>query len=213
MSEEKTFRQLCRRIEDLVARIETLADPNARANALELTQSLMELHGAGLERLMEIMADAGDIGFAMMDDFASDELVGSLLLLYGLHPHDLESRVLTALDKARPFLRSHGGDVELIGISEGVVRLRLAGSCRSCPSSAETLKRAVEKAIYEAAPDVTDILTEGQLVERELAANGLVQLKGVSGDHANGRGYDRCLSVGAEERGVLHSTVKGESHG
>src|SRR5215510_5591795 len=162
MSEEKDFQQLSQRIERLIARIEAAPDPNVRADALELTRSLMELHGGALDRLMEIVAQAGASGYALMDDFAGDDLVASMLLLYGLHPHDLETRVRKALDKARPLMRSHGGDVELVGVAEGVVRLRLVGSCNGCPSSTLTLKLAIEQAIYDAAPDVTEIVTEVQ---------------------------------------------------
>jgi Fe-S cluster biogenesis protein NfuA len=210
MNEEKAFQRLGQRIERLIARIEAAPDPSVRADALELTRSLMELHGAALDRLMEIVAQAGAAGYALMDDFAGDDLVASLLLLYGLHPHDLETRVRKALDKARPFLHSHGGDVELLGVVEGVVRLRLAGSCPSCPSSTMTLKLAIEQAIYEAAPDVTEIIIEGQIVREELApANGLVQLRGLSGAHK----YDECVSVGAARQNIPRSTMKGETHG
>src|SRR5262245_26984076 len=210
MGEEKAFNQLSRRIEGLVARIETVADPNARADALHLAQSLMELHGAGLDRLMEIVAGAGASGSALMNDFAEDALVASLLLLYGLHPHDLQTRVMMALEKTRPFLHSHGGDVELLGVADGVVRLRLAGSCRSCPSSTMTLKLAIEQAIYEAAPDVTEIVTSGQTpLSASTRPNGLVQLNGLS----NGYKYDECVSVGGATQNILSSTVKGETHG
>lgn len=179
MNEEKAFRQLSLRIEGLIARIETAPDPNVRADALNLAQSLMELHGAGLDRLMQIVTQAGASGHALIDDFTGDNLVASLLLIYGLHPHDLETRVMKALDKTRPFLHSHGGDVELLGVAEGVVNLRLVGNCRSCPSSTETLKLAIEQAIYDAAPDVMEIITEGQIVLKEpVSVNGLVQLEG-----------------------------------
>jgi Fe-S cluster biogenesis protein NfuA/nitrite reductase/ring-hydroxylating ferredoxin subunit len=84
------------------------------------------------------------------------------LLLHDLHPVDLPTRVLGALENTRPYLKSHGGNVELVGIDEpGVVRLRLQGSCHGCPSSAMTLKLAIEQAIQEAAPDVTAIVVEG----------------------------------------------------
>jgi Fe-S cluster biogenesis protein NfuA len=201
MSEEKSFRQLSQRVEGLIAKTEAIADPNARANAMDLTQALMELHGAGLERLMDLVAKAGDSGFALMDEFAGDELVASLLLLYGLHPYDMETRVLTALEQARPVMKSHGGDVELLGIADGVVRLRLAGTCRGCPSSTVTLRQAVERAIYEAAPDVAEIFTEGVLAAGEPApANGLTQLKGLSGAPSNEQGYDQCVSLGPAGR-------------
>ena len=210
MSEENAFQRLSQRIEGLIAKIEAAPDTSVRADALNLAQSLMEMHGAGLDRMMEIVARAGASGYALMDDFAGDGLVASLLLLYGLHPHDLETRVLKALDEARPYLQSHGGDVEFLGVTDGAVRLRLAGSCRSCSSSTMTLKLAIERAIYEAAPDVTEIITEGQIAPKAPApANGLVQLEGLS----NSGGYDQRMSVGPSKRNLPQLTVKGDSHG
>ncbi len=184
MLEEKQFQQRMQQIEGLVRNIENLPDAVARTNALELVQALMEFHGAGLERLMEIVADAGEPGYRIFDDFARDHLVGSVLLLYGLHPLSLEARVSGALDKVRPYLDSHGGNVELLSVSDdGAVRLRLEGSCKSCPSSSMTLKLAIEEAIYEAAPDVTSIEAEG--VAEQPKATGFVQI----GKHApNGNG-------------------------
>ncbi len=163
------------RVEGLIRKIENLPDPEARAAAVELVQSLMDFHGAGLDRLMEIVAGAGEAGYAVFDKFAEDELVGSLLLLHGLHPVPLETRVMQALDEVRPYLDSHGGNVELLGVEEGVVRLRLQGSCKTCPSSSMTLKLAIEEAIYRAAPDVAAIEAEG-VAEQPPAPNGLVQI-------------------------------------
>jgi Fe-S cluster biogenesis protein NfuA len=142
------------RIEGLIRSAEQFVDPAAQAVARELVASLLELHGVGLARMLELAADERDA-------FARDGLVGSLLLLHGLHPQDLESRVAGALEKVRPFLHSHGGDVELIAVADGAVRLRMRGSCDGCPSSAATLKLTVEEAVYEAAPDVTLIEVEG----------------------------------------------------
>jgi Fe-S cluster biogenesis protein NfuA/nitrite reductase/ring-hydroxylating ferredoxin subunit len=145
-------------IEDLVLKLETGPEAELRGTAKELVQALMEFHGAGLERVLEILRGRGDAD-ATMDQLAQDELVQSLLLLYGLHPVDVESRVREALDKTRPYLRSHGGNVELVSIeADGSVRLRMQGSCHGCPSSAVTLKLAIEQAIREAAPDVTSIV-------------------------------------------------------
>ena len=162
MLEEKEFRQRIQRVEELVRKIETVADPEARASATELMQSLMDLHGAGLERMMEITFQAGEPGSQIIDNFARDELVGSLLLLYGLHPMTLEERVIQALDNVRPYLRSHGGNVELLSVTDGVVRLRLEGNGNGCGSSAGTLKLAIEGAVYDAAPDMTALEVEQQ---------------------------------------------------
>lgn len=185
-------------VEGLIRKIENLPDVEARASALELVQSLMDFHGAGLDRLMEIVAEAGDAGYAIFDNFARDNLVGSLLLLYGLHPVPLETRVTQALEKVRPYLDSHGGNVELIGVTDGVVRLRLQGSCKSCPSSSMTLKLAIEEAIYEAAPDVAAIEAEG--VTEQAAPTGFVQIgksdgKGGAEHPVNGKSWEEVSDV------------------
>ena len=170
-------------IEGLVKTIEELPDPDARASAIALVQSLMEFHGDALDRLMEIVAASGAHGYEMFDRFSADEKVSSLLLLYGLHPQPLETRVVNALDKVRPYLDSHGGNVELISVNEGVVRLRLTGSCKSCPSSTQTLKNAIEESILAAAPDVVSIETENE----QVAQNEFVQIGNFVGAALRGR--------------------------
>ena len=170
---ENVLAKSIEQIEELVQRIEDLPDPNARSSALALVQALMDFHGEALDRLMEIVASQGEQGYLIFNKFSADELVSNLLLLYGLHPLPLEERVAQALEKVRPHLDSHGGNVELLSITDGVVRLRLEGTCRGCPSSAETLKLAIESAIYSAAPDVVSIEAEGALTE---TPKGLVQI-------------------------------------
>lgn len=162
-------------IEQLIYKVETEADEKTRAAVVKLVQSLMEFHGAGIERMMEIAAEKGESGFAIIDDYGRDELVRSLLFLYGQHPVSLEERVMQGLDEARPFLQTHDGNVELLGITDGVVYLRLKGNCDGCPSSADTLKLAIEKAILEAAPDVLEIVVEG-VVEEKPPTNGFVSI-------------------------------------
>jgi Fe-S cluster biogenesis protein NfuA/nitrite reductase/ring-hydroxylating ferredoxin subunit len=97
-------------------------------------------------------------------------LVSHLLLLHGLHPLDVETRVVQALEEVRPYLQSHGGNVEFLGVEEGVARLRMQGSCDGCPSSAMTLKLAIEEAVMKAAPDLDGIEAEG-VAEPEPAPN------------------------------------------
>jgi Fe-S cluster biogenesis protein NfuA len=164
------------KVEELIRKIESLPDPEARAVAVELLQALLEFHGAGLDRMMEIISEEGEAGYRIFERVARDELVGSLLLLYGLHPVSLEERVMQALDKVRPYLDSHGGSVELLGVEGGTVRLRLQGSCKTCPSSSLTLKHAIEEAIYEAAPDVAAIEAEGITEQAPAPSNGFVQI-------------------------------------
>jgi Fe-S cluster biogenesis protein NfuA len=151
-------------IEELLAQIEKSNNPALATTAKDLVQSLMGFHGAGIERMLEIVHDSGSSGGVIIEALGRDDLVRSLLLLYGLHPDPLETRVLKALEKTRPYLQSHGGNVDLVAVDDsGAVTLRLEGNCHGCPSSSATLKSAVEEAIYEAAPDVTAILVEGSI--------------------------------------------------
>ena len=148
------------RMESLLEEIEALEDPTARSKAAEVVGVLLDLYGEGLARMMETVA-GGEEREKNFDAFAEDELVSHLLLLHGLHPLDLETRVAGALEEVRPYLHSHGGNVELLGIEGGVARLRMEGSCNGCPSSTMTLKLAIEEAIERAAPDLEGIEAEG----------------------------------------------------
>ncbi len=144
------------RIERLLDELQTTADPRACATAEELLRLVTELYGGALARVMELVdGDAPTLARRLADD----ELVASLLLVHGLHPDGLESRVERALESVRPFLAQHGGDVELVDVDDeaGAVRLRLLGNCDGCPSSTVTLQLAVERAILDAAPEVVVI--------------------------------------------------------
>jgi Fe-S cluster biogenesis protein NfuA/nitrite reductase/ring-hydroxylating ferredoxin subunit len=136
-------------LEALLEEVEALPDPNAREKCMETIGALLDLYGEGLARIVEAASEP--------DRLADDELVSHLLLVHGLHPVPLESRVRGALEEVRPYLESHGGNVELVGIGDGVVRLALEGSCDGCPSSAATLELAIEDAIRKAAPEVEEI--------------------------------------------------------
>jgi Fe-S cluster biogenesis protein NfuA len=141
--EDTAVRERIGRVENLLEQIEE--DPRAAA----AVEAVVALYGEALARLL-----AGA-------DPAEDELVSHLLLVHDLHPVDLETRVRQALEGVRPYLGSHGGDVELLGVEEGVARLRLAGTCNGCPSSTVTLRNAIEEALLKAAPDLERIDAEG----------------------------------------------------
>jgi Fe-S cluster biogenesis protein NfuA len=150
------------RIEELIQAVDKIDDDKVRTQARELVEALLEMQGAGLERLMEIIYDSGPTGQSMIDELGRDELISGLLLVHGLHPLDLESRVRNALEKVGPRLAQHGGSVDLLSVTrEGAVKLRLAGNCHGCPSSILTLKFSIEEALYAAAPDVTSLEVEG----------------------------------------------------
>ena len=141
-------------------RIQTLLDasaaggPVARERAEQLVREVTDLYGAGLERMLQIAVVAD---WRLVEKFVDDDLVASLLLVHGLHPHGVERRVADALDTVRPYLGSHGGDVHLLEVADDVVRLQFSGSCKSCPSSSVTLELAVEDAVRAAAPEIVSI--------------------------------------------------------
>ncbi len=174
------------RLERLVQEIDALPAGRARDSAVEIVQELMDLHGAGLEKIFDVIHDAPEGGQALIDRLAEDPMVSNLLLLHDLHPVPLDERVNKALASVRPYLGTHGGNVELLGLSDGVAHLRLQGSCDGCASSAVTLKLAIEQALNDLAPDLAGIDVEGVVEEKPRAMPaGFIPLQAV-GPKSNG---------------------------
>ena len=123
MADGRDFREDMQRIGGLVQEMESIADPAVRAATKGLVQSLMDLHGAALEKALDIVAEAGEPGMSIIDRLGRDSLVSSVLILYGLHPEDLESRVVKAVERVRPQLRKQGCEVELLSVNDGAIRL------------------------------------------------------------------------------------------
>ena len=168
------------RIERLLADLAANADPRIAERAGELVRLLMELYGAALARVMDIAAsDAAGPSFATR--LADDELVASLLIVHDLHPLGTEERVRQALDSVRPYLGSHAGGVEFLGIDGGVVQLRLEGSCDGCPSSTVTVKNAIERAIADAAPEIAGVAVQGA-ADPPPAPSGLIPVESLYRD-------------------------------
>lgn len=158
----KEFQERLGRVEELIAALECAPDPAMREQARELIQSLLDLHGTGIERILSVVYDSGIGGSAVIDELSRDQLVSGLLLLHGLHPLDLETRVRNAIEEVKPRLGLHGGSVDLLGVTaEGRVQLKLQGNCHECPSSRLTLRFSIEEALYAAAPDLTGLDVEG----------------------------------------------------
>lgn len=143
-----------KRIEQLVREVESLPGPS-REKARELLRAVLDLHASALQRVV------ARVGAPAMEALVEDEQVEAVLLLHGLHPLPLEARVRRGLDRARPQLRSHGGDVELLSVSDDGVRLRLVGACNGCPSSSLTLRGLIEDAVLASAPDAPELVVEG----------------------------------------------------
>ena len=149
------------------ARVEELLDglrsgpPSAALAAEELVSLLVGLYGGGLAAIVGLIREQGQAGAAVLAAMADDPQVEGLLLLHDLHPLDVDTRIQRALDRVRPYLGSHAGGVQYLGVSDGVARLRLEGSCDGCPSSTVTVELAIRGAVEDAAPEVTEVVVEG----------------------------------------------------
>jgi len=152
--------ELVGRVQELQERLESAGDAETRAVADELVSSVVRMYGAGLERIVEVVADA-DERHELAHALADDPLVATLLMIHDLHPVPLAARVAEALERVRPYMESHGGNVELLELADGVARIRLQGSCSSCSASSVTLELAIKQALEDAAPDLDGLEVEG----------------------------------------------------
>ncbi len=155
------------RVEELLGALNSGGFGGAAPAAEELVGLLVGLYGDGLGQIVTVLRDQGPAGEEMLARLADDPLVESLLLLHGLHPLDVDARIQRALDRVRPYLGSHAGGVEYLGVVDGVARLRLEGSCHGCPSSTVTVQLAITSAVQDAAPEVSEVAVEGMTAPPE----------------------------------------------
>ena len=160
MAGEKEFQQKMRQLGSLVGDLDQMPGGGSKVAARELVQLLMDIHGTGLERIMELIFESAD-GEAMIGKLGQDPIVGNLLLLYSLHPENIETRVLKALDTVGPRLRKLDSRVELVSLRDGVVQLQLRTSGHVHGSSATKLRSFIEESIYEFAPDLESLTILG----------------------------------------------------
>jgi Fe-S cluster biogenesis protein NfuA/nitrite reductase/ring-hydroxylating ferredoxin subunit len=149
------------RVRRLLEQIEALPYPAAKELIHECTEALLAFYGRGLNRILQIIDQAGPDGYKVYRDLLNDDVINGLLLIHDLHPMGLEARLLAALDKVRPYLQSHGGNVELVSLQNDIAKLRLQGTCRGCASSSITLELAIRHAIEQACPDLAHFEVEG----------------------------------------------------
>jgi Fe-S cluster biogenesis protein NfuA len=170
---EKDFQGRVQKIGELVQELDSIGDPAVRARAKQLVQSLLELHGAGLERILELIFQHGEGSAQIIDELGQDSLVSSLLILYGLHPEELHTRVERKLGQVESKLRKAGAEAELIATDDGNVRVQVKIDQHACGSTARTVQSMIEDALYEAAPDLKSIVIEGM---EKPPASGFVAL-------------------------------------
>ncbi len=134
-----SFDELLDRLEQLVAEVDAWEEPR-RGSVLELLDGIDSMHRMALGRLVRSL-DA-----SLLDRVRADGAVAWLLDAYGLGV-DQRAAADAALEQIRPYIHSHGGEVEVLDAADGVVSLRLSGACAGCTASAETLREGVEEAL------------------------------------------------------------------
>ncbi len=195
MGVDKDFQKRVQKIGSLVQDLESIADPASRAAAKELVQSLMDLHGTGLERILEVVFESGESGPRIIDELGQDSLVSSLLILYGLHPDELQTRVERKLQQTASKLHKMGAEARLVSINGGDVRVRVRIEGHACGSTSRTVQSMVVDAIYEAAPDLTSLVVEGL---EEPADSGFIAVEKLIGAATPNHTSHPVASVGSE---------------
>jgi len=169
--------QLVERVQELQAALESAGASATRDLAEELVAAVVQMYGVGLERIVEAMQAAGEEGERIAVSLTDDQLVAMLLLIHDLHPVPLRDRVQGALDSVRPYMESHGGNVELLSLEHGIARIHLRGSCSDCSASSVTLELAIKQALEEAAPDLEGLEVEG-MAPQTVNGDGLPMITG-----------------------------------
>ena len=132
------------RLEELLADVEGLEDA-VRDRVFELLDGVDAVHRLAVRRLGDVLGD--ELPSVRRQDVAVDWLFEA----YGIGVDDVQA-ASDALEAVRPYLHEHGGEVEVLAVSSGVVRVRLLGSCSGCTSAAQTLQHGVEEALRENLP-------------------------------------------------------------
>jgi len=132
------------RLEELLADIENLDAP-VRDRVFELLDGVDAVHRLAVHRLADVM------GGHLADLRGTDAAIDWLFEAYGVGVDDLAA-ASAALDAVRPYVHSHGGEVDVLAVEHGVVRVRLSGACSGCTSAAQTLRHGVEEALREGLP-------------------------------------------------------------
>ena len=162
MANDTEFRSDLQKVGALVQDLEAIADPASQSAARELVRVLMSMHGAGLQRILDVLKRSGELGSSLLDDLAKDPFVSGLLVLYDLHPKELQVRVDEKLREIGPKLFRMGAEAQIVSTAEGLVRVRVQTSGGSaCGSTLRQIQTMLEDALYEAAPDLSGVILEG----------------------------------------------------
>jgi len=152
------FDQAVAELETLVGTLERDGDERA----LLLLQLMDAIHRPAFELMLAGQAD--------------HPVAAAVLAMYELVPLDEHSQIEEALDEVRPYIESHGGELELLEVDGGIVHVRLGGSCHGCAASAMTLRRGVEEKLRERIPWFEEIVAHDPVEADEAPVPGALPM-------------------------------------
>jgi Fe-S cluster biogenesis protein NfuA/nitrite reductase/ring-hydroxylating ferredoxin subunit len=178
---DEEFQQKIIQLDNLIRQFEELPLPQIQEKVFEMLQMIDAFHREGLGRLVAFLReqDLADL----IEQASADPAIHTLLVLYDLLPGDPLVEAEKALDSVRPYIHSHGGEVQLLGIDNGIVHLRLAGACSGCAGSTFTLRRGIESALREKVPGFRGIENhENQTQTGRVLPNGLISFDDIQAE-------------------------------
>lgn len=155
VADEPSFTELAERVDEAIGALAGL-DPAARAVAEELKAAIEAVHRAGLVSIVRRLR-AGEATREALFELVDDPVVHLLLSLHGIVRPDPMTQANRVLVEVRPQLQSHGGDVSLVRIEDGIAFVRLEGACNGCSMSSVTLRNLVESALVEGVTPITGV--------------------------------------------------------
>lgn len=152
---EPSFEELAKRVDEAAAVVADLDGP-ARAAAEDLKTALEAVHRAGLVTIVRRMR-GDDRAREVLFELVDEPEVRMLLSLHGIIRPDPVTEANRVLQAVRPQLQSHGGDVDLVNVEDGVAYVRLSGACNGCSMSSVTLRNTVEEALVANVAPITKV--------------------------------------------------------
>jgi len=149
---DPSFDELAEAVDDAIGQVGELDGPSRDA-AERLRTAIEAFHRPALVHIVRTLRD-DPRGKELLFDMVDEPSVRAIFALHGIVKADPATRANQALEAVRPYLRSHGGDVDLVRVEDGTAFVRLQGSCNGCSMSAVTLQNTVEEALVEAVDEV-----------------------------------------------------------
>ncbi|WP_456428047.1 NifU family protein [Rhodocaloribacter sp.] len=152
---EETFERLAQAVDAALEEVRKINETD-RERAGRLKEALEDLHRHVLVKIVRRLKE-DPRGREILFELVEDQAVYAAFLMHGIVKPDLTTRVARVIELVRPYMKSHGGDVELVRVEGDTAFVRLHGSCNGCSLSSVTLRNGVEEALREHVPEIRNV--------------------------------------------------------